>query len=127
MLPSKWRGEGATKFTMLPWPIGAEDRVLVLPPERWREMLTKLKARSLTDHRVAALEQEIAENAVQLTLDKVGRVTLPEELARVIGVKDEVELVGRLDKFEIWDPKRREAARAQNKKLAAEVAKEIDL
>lgn len=112
---------------MLPWPIGFEDRVLVLPPDRWREMLGKLKTRSLTDPRVAALEQEIAENAVQVTLDKVGRLCLPEELTSLIGAKNEVELVGRLDKFEIWEPKKREMARAENKKLAAEVAKEIDL
>jgi MraZ protein len=127
MLPSKWRGEASTKFTLLPWPIGIEDRILVLPPERWREMLGKLKARSLTDNRVAALEQEIAENAVQVTLDKVGRLCLPEEQTKLIGASEEVELVGRLDKFEIWDPKKREAVRAQNKKIAAEVAKEIDL
>ena len=58
MLPAKWRPrDPQTRFTMLPWPIGAEDRLLVLPPERWREMLHKLKARSLSDSRVAALER----------------------------------------------------------------------
>ena len=101
--------------------------MLVLPPERWREMLTKLKARSLSDPRVAALEQEIAENAAQVTLDKVGRICLPEELARAAKITNEAEFVGRLDKFEIWEPGAREAVRAQNKRLAAEVVKEIDL
>jgi MraZ protein len=111
----------------LPWPIGAEDRLLVLPPDRWREMLVKLKARSLSDPRVAALEQEIAENAVQVTLDKVGRICLPEELAKTARITSEAEFVGRLDKFEIWEPGARNAVRQQNKRLAAEVLKEIDL
>jgi division/cell wall cluster transcriptional repressor MraZ len=128
MFPAKWRpADGEIKFTILPWPIGAEDRLLVLPPERWREMLLKLKARSLSDPRVAALEQEIAENAVQVSLDKVGRICLPEELARAAKITTEAEFVGRLDKFEIWEPSAREAVRLQNKKLAAEVVKEIDL
>ena len=128
MLPAKWRPRDPhTKFTVLPWPIGAEDRLLVLPPERWREMLQKLKARSLSDSRVEALEQEIAENALQVTPDKVGRICLSEEHARTVKIKDEAELVGRLDKFEIWEPGAREAIRVQNKKLAAEVLKEIDL
>ena len=128
MLPAKWRGKDRDqKLTMLPWPIGAEDRLLVLPPERWREMVAKLKSRSLSDPRIAALEQEIAENAVQVTLDKVGRICLPEELASVAKITTEAELVGRLDKFEIWEPGAREAVRTQNRKLAAEVAKEIDL
>jgi MraZ protein len=128
MLPANWRPRDPnTRFTILPWPIGAEDRLLVLPPERWREMLQKLKARSLSDPRVAALEQEIAENASQVVPDKVGRICLSEEHAKVAKVTTEAELVGRLDKFEIWEPGAREAIRAQNKKLAAEVLKEIDL
>ena len=128
MLPAKWRPRDPnTKFTILPWPIGVEDRLLVLPPERWRGMLQKLKARSLSDPRVEALEQEIAENAMQVTPDKVGRICLTEEHTRTVKISDEAELVGRLDKFEIWEPGAREAVRKQNKKLAAEVLKEIDL
>ena len=128
MLPAKWRPRDPnTKFTILPWTIGVEDRLLVLPPERWREMLQKLKARSLSDPRVEALEQEIAENAMQVTPDKVGRICLTEEHTRTVKISDEAELVGRLDKFEIWEPGAREAIRKQNKKLAAEVLKEIDL
>jgi MraZ protein len=128
MLPAKWRPrDPQTRFTILPWPIGVEDRLLVLPPARWREMLEKLKTRSLSDSRVEALEQEIAENALQVVPDKVGRICLSEEHAKAVKLTNEAELVGRLDKFEIWEPGAREAIRAQNKKLAAEVLKEIDL
>ncbi|HTG44043.1 MAG TPA: hypothetical protein VK633_05875, partial [Verrucomicrobiae bacterium] len=110
-----------------PWPIGAEDRLLVLPPDRWREMLQKLKSRSLSDPRLEALEQEIAENATQVVPDKVGRIGLLEEHTRAVKISQEAELVGRLDKFEIWEPAARDSIRAQNKKLAAQVLKEIDL
>lgn len=128
MLPAKWRPRDPnTTFTILPWPIGAEDRLLVLPPERWREMLAKLKARSLSDPRIEALEQEIAENASQVTPDKVGRIGLREEHARAVKISSEAELVGRLDKFEIWEPSARAAIRERNKKLAAEVLKEVEL
>ena len=128
MLPAKWRpADTGTKFTILPWPIGAEDRLLVLPPERWREMLAKLKQKSLSDPRIEALEQELAENASQVTMDKVGRIGLLEEHARAVNISNEAELVGRLDKFEIWEPNAREAVRKRNKKLAAEVLKDIEL
>jgi MraZ protein len=90
-------------------------------------MLQKLKARSLSDPRIEALEQEIAENASQVVPDKVGRICLSEEHAKAVQIREEAELVGRLDKFEIWEPSARDAIRAQNKKLAAEVLKEIDL
>jgi MraZ protein len=112
---------------MLPWPIGREDRLLVLPPDRWRDMLTKLKTKSLADRRVEALERVIAENATQVELDKVGRIGLPEDLARIAGITNEAEFVGRLDKFEIWNPERIAAVREENRRLAAEVMTEIDL
>jgi len=127
MLPPQWRRGEGTKYTMLPWPIGSEDRVLVLPPERWREMLTKLKSQSLTNPRVAALEQVIAETAVQVSLDKVGRICLTEDLTKALRVKNEVELVGRLDKFELWNPKAREAIQKETRKLAVDALKEVEL
>lgn len=127
MLPAKWRAAGSITYTMIPWPIGQEDRLLVLPPERWREMLAKLKNRSLTDKRVEALEKVIAENAAQVELDKVGRLCIPEELAKTAGITNEAEFVGRLDKFEIWNPSRIQAAREQDRRVAAELINEIDL
>lgn len=128
MLPAKWRPRDAsTVFTILPWPIGTEDRLLVLPPDRWGELLAKLKGRSLNDRGAAALEKVIAENAVQVTTDKVGRICLNEEHARLAGLKNEAELVGCLNKFEIWEPKACEAMRAENMTLALEALKSIDL
>jgi MraZ protein len=128
MFPAKWRpSDPNTKFTIIPWPIGVEERLLALPPERWREMVVKLKARSLSDPRAAALEQEIAENAVQVTLDKVGRICLPETHTVKVGITREATLVGRLDKFEIWEPAAHEARKQETRRLAAEAAREFDL
>jgi len=128
MFPAKWRPKSPdVVFTLLNWPIGSEDRVLALPPERWAQMVQKLKNQSLSEPRVAALEQVLAESACQLSLDKAGRLCLPEEMARAAGIGNEVEFVGRLDKFELWNPAARESVRVENRKLAAEVLQEIDL
>lgn len=128
MIPARWRPRDRNvKFTLIPWPIGTEDRLLVLPPERWREMLARIRAKSMANPRVAALERQIGGNAVEQSLDKVGRICLPETMSKTVGVDKEVELVGRLDKFEIWNPQRYEAVSAEDKKLAVEALKEIDL
>jgi len=128
MIPVKWRPkDAAVVFTVLAWPISGEEFLLVLPPERWRVMLDKLKTKSLHDPRVATLERVIGSTSAPLTLDRVGRFCLPENLAKLVGIEKEAEFVGRLDKFEIWSPKRFEKAMAQDKSLAALVAAEIDL
>ncbi len=128
MIPAKWRPKDPSLvFTVLAWPLNGEEFLLVLPPERWRVMLDKLKTKSLHDPRVATLERVIGATSAPLTLDKVGRFCLPENLAKLVGIEKEAEFVGRLDKFEIWSPARYATSVAQDKSLAAIVAAEIDL
>ena len=128
MIPARWRPEDSgILFTAILWPIKIEDCLLVLPPDRWQVMLDKLKANSLSNQRVATLERVLGATSIPLTLDKVGRFCLPEELAKAAKLEKEAEFVGRLDKFEIWSPQRYQAAMAQDKDLASAVAEEINL
>ena len=127
MIPAKWRPKEKVEFTVLLWPIRSPRFLLVLPPERWQVMLNKLKAKSLTDGKVAALERFIGESSVPLELDRVGRFMLPQELAEAAGLTEEAQFVGRLDKFEIWDPERYKQQLDEDRNVAATTAEEIDL
>jgi MraZ protein len=128
MLPAKWRPrDPGTVFTILPWPIAEPDRLMVLPPDRWRDLLTKLRNRPLNDRGAAALEKMIAESADQVTTDKVGRICLNEEHARLAKLKNEAELVGCLNKFEIWEPAACDTSRVETRRLALEALGQIEL
>jgi MraZ protein len=127
MIPAKWRPKEKVDFRVLLWPIRSPKFLLVLPPKRWQVMLDKLKAKSLTDSKVAALERFIGENSVLLELDRVGRFMLPQELGEAAGLTAEVQFVGRLDKFEIWDPDRYKAQADEDRNVAAATAEEVDL
>jgi DNA-binding transcriptional regulator/RsmH inhibitor MraZ len=48
-------------------------------------------------------------------------------MSRTVGLSKEVELVGRLDKFEIWNPGRYERVSAQDTEMAMQAIKEIEL
>ena len=128
MLPAGWRPKDPkVVLTAVLWPIKVEQYVLVLPPERWQKMLDAFKTQSLGDERVAALERTIGGTSASLVLDKVGRFLLPDHLARPAGLEKEVQFVGRLGKFEIWNPERRGVASPDDKTLAAAVVQEINL
>ena len=58
-----------------------------------------------TDHK-ETLKRYIGSKSVQVTLDKAGRICLPEDIARVAGITDQAVFVGLLDRFEIWSPER---------------------
>lgn len=72
-----------------------------------------------------AFATSILANCVQLAFDGEGRVTLPEDLIKLAGIKDKVVFVGKGTTFEIWNPedyekyalKAKEMARQQRAKL----------
>ena len=130
MIPSKWRPEEKHKnveFHVILWPIVEKEYLLVLPPDRWQVLLDKLKGSSLNNRSMAALEREIARNSAPVKLDSVWRLTLPEGLAAGADITDEALFVGRLNKFEIWNPKRAKAAAQAHTALVKEIAETIDL
>lgn len=128
MIPAKWRPKDPkVVFTAVLWPIEVEEFLLVLPPERWQRLLEKLKTNSLNDKRVATLERVLGTTSVPLVLDKVGRFCLPDALAGKAGIEEEARFIGRVDKFEIWSPKRCTVVTPEDKALAAAVAEELNL
>ena len=128
MVPSKWRPKsGKTELTILPWPIGKQQYLLVLPPVRWAVLLERLNEMSLSDEEAAVVERVIGGSSAHVKLDKVGRLCLPEELAKVAGIKQEAVLVGRLNKFEIWAPDRFKETNQGSEAVAAAAIKNLNL
>lgn len=104
MLPIEWRpSDPDYVFTLIPWPVWKPTHVLALTPERWKELAGRIRTFSLVDEAAAELERAIAGTAQRVRLDKVGRVCLGESLRSALGIGKEATLVGRVDKFEIWN------------------------
>jgi MraZ protein len=60
-----------------------------------------------------------------VTSDKSGRITLPESMARAIGIDKEAVLIGMFDRFQIWNPRAYEEVIAAEDALATEAFKLI--
>jgi MraZ protein len=81
---------------------------------------------SNSDPNKGVLKRIIGSESVQATLDKSGRICLPEEMAKAAGISDVAVLVGLLDKFEIWTPERYEQLKASDAVMAQEAFRLID-
>ena len=95
----------------------------VLPPKEMAELMAALDAMPNDDRNKTILKRIIGSASTQVTLDKAGRICVPEEMASAAGIEDEVTLVGLLDRFEIWDPQRYEKVKAADAVMAAEAFK----
>ena len=121
-VPAKWRpSQPDVEFTLIVWPKAKAGTCLrVLPPGQMARLMGDIDAMSNDDPNKVLLKRFIGSESVQVGLDKAGRICLPEEMAAKAGIKKEAVLVGLLDRFEIWNPKRYEAVSESDRMMAAE-------
>ncbi len=124
-IPAKWRpAKSEAEFTLILWPQShVGPCVRVLPPKEMAKLMRDLDAMPNSDPQKLALKRFIGSESVQAGVDKVGRICLPEKMARDAGITDEAMLVGLLDRFEIWNPERYEKVKAADAVLAQEAFK----
>lgn len=124
-VPAKWRPEeDGVELTMILWPKHQAGNCLrVLPPLEMAQLMADIDAMPNGDPNKVVLKRFIGSESVQVSLDKAGRICLPDEMARAAGIKDEVMLVGLLDRFEIWNPTRYETVKATDAVMATEAFK----
>ena len=126
-IPAKWRPAEAEVLTLVLWPKGTmpEACLLVLPPKEWQDLVQKLKAMPFADPKAEALRRLLGRKSDRVTLDKGGRICLPEGMAKAAAIEKEAVLVGLLDRFEIWNPERYETASTVDDQLLPEAFKLI--
>jgi len=107
-VPSKWRPvEEGIEFTVIAWDKAAEGICLrVLPPEGLAKLLKAIDEIPNGDPSKVVLKRMLGGNSEQVTLDKAGRLCLPEEMVQSAGIGQQAVLVGLFDGFEIWSPDR---------------------
>lgn len=127
-IPSKWRPSAPdVEFTLILWPNGnlPEANLLVLPPTEMKALYDKIRGMSSADPKAMALRRLIGSKSASVTLDKAGRICIPDSMAKAVGIENEAVLVGLMDRFEIWSPERYASVSAVDAALLPEAFKLI--
>ena len=124
-IPAKWRpANPGTELTLVFWPKDKEGPCLrVLPPTAMAKTMQEIDAMPNSDPNKSALKRFVGSGSEQVTLDKAGRICLPETMAKNAGVDKEAVLVGCLDRYEIWSPARYEGVKVSDAIMAREAFK----
>jgi MraZ protein len=119
-IPAKWRPQKAgLELTLILWPReGVGPCIRVLPPSQMAKLMQSIDEMPNSDPKKVVLKRIIGSGSAQVTVDRAGRICLPDEMAREAGLKDEVVLIGLLDRFEIWNPERYEKVQVADAALA---------
>ncbi len=125
-IPSRWRRDQGEEFILLPQ--ANQQFLLVISPEDFARMSSAVESNegvSARDRRVFL--RQLHSRAQHAISDRQGRLVLPEELCRRVGLKGEVALVGGRGRFEIWNLQRWKRAHEEETPTYEHVANVIGL
>lgn len=84
----------------------AEGCIAMWSPTGWEEIATSLRAQGNSNPNARAVMRVLAASAHWDTVDKQGRISVPEKLRERAGIDKEVVVVGAFNKAELWAPDR---------------------
>ena len=125
-IPSRWRRGHPEEFILLPE--ATHQFLIVMSPTEFAKMSSAAEANqtvSARDRRVFL--RHLHSRAQHAVADRQGRLVLPEDLCRKVGLKGEVALVGGQGRFEIWNLQRWKRAHEEETPTYQHVASAIGL
>ncbi len=104
---------------------GLEGCLFVYPLDEWQRIEEKLKSLSYTQSNNRLFMRMMLYQAIDVVLDKQGRIMLPQNLLEIAKIQKEVLILGALDHIEIWEPKIFEEYIQKSPKKYEDVAEQI--
>lgn len=110
-LPAAFRRDTPTPSFVL---VQVHESALTLYPEAaWVEVESRLRELLRRQPASRAYVLGITAKAIEVVPDRQGRILVPQRLLESVGIDGSALLVGVIDRVEIWDPDRFEAATAE--------------
>lgn len=95
---------------------GLDGCLFLYPQSQWQSLGSRLESLPLTASDARSFSRYIFSSAVEVSFDKLGRITVPDHLISFAGLKKEVLVLGVSNRLEIWAEKNWEI---YNKKVEA--------
>ncbi|HKP74522.1 MAG TPA: division/cell wall cluster transcriptional repressor MraZ [Longimicrobiaceae bacterium] len=86
------------------------DSLTLYPEDTWAEVEARLREAMRGSASARAWALRVTANALEVTPDKQGRILVPQRMQDAVGIQGPTLVVGALNKIELWDPARFEAA-----------------
>ena len=101
-LPSKWRKELGDKLVLTR---GLDTCLFVYPLKEWEKITEKIGQLPLGQADTRSFNRFFLSGAVEVEVDKNGRILVPDFLKDFAKLKTKLVLAGIHDRVEIWDEK----------------------
>ena len=121
-LPAKFRGELGDKIIITR---GIEGCLAVYTQVEWKIMSDKLGALTISQAEARSFTRMILAGAMEVSLDKLGRILVPDYLKEYAGLKKNVVICGLSNRLEIWDAEKWETYKVAAEKGVDEIVSKL--
>lgn len=124
IIPAKFRDQLGSQFVVTR---GLDGCLFGYPMSEWQLLEQKLKALPLTKRDARAFVRFLYSAATVCTLDKQGRINIPDPLVKYAGLSKKCMVVGVSNRLEIWDSDRWDAYNADTADNFDEIAEDLNI
>lgn len=82
---------------------GLDGCLFLYPKAVWLQLMSQLQALPLTQSDARNFTRALTYTAVEVEIDRLGRILIPEYLKKYAGITSECVVAGALERIEIWD------------------------
>jgi len=99
-LPAKFRGELGDKVIITK---GVENCLVIYTEKEWEIMSSKLGNLPISQTEARSFARIILAGAMEVSIDKLGRILVPDYLKNYADLKKNVVICGLSNRLEVWD------------------------
>lgn len=104
---------------------GLDTSLFLFPKEEWDKLAEKLASLPLGQSSSRAFARLMLAGAMDVEVDKQGRVVLPEYLRTYAGLEKSVVIAGLFNRLELWDESTWNAYKSKMEEDAESVAEQL--
>lgn len=104
---------------------GLDNCLFIYPKKDWQVLATKLAALPISQAKTRAFARLMLAGAMDVSLDKQGRVNLPDYLTNYAKLNKKVVVTGLYDRLEVWDENEWSKYRQQTESSSSDIAEAL--
>jgi MraZ protein len=121
-IPSKFREDFSGRAVITR---GLDKCLFVYPIKTWEDLSSKLGSLPMGESGTRSFVRLMLAGAVDVDIDKFGRVLIPDYLKEYAGLKKEVVIAGLYNRLEIWDSENWKKYKEEAEKNTDEIAEQL--
>jgi len=104
---------------------GLDQCLWIFPVKEWKTLAEKISKLPLAQSDARGFTRLMLGGAMEVSVDSMGRILIPDYLKKYAGLKKKVSLIGVLNRVEIWSEEVWDKYRSQTEKEGDNIAERL--